>query len=155
MFFVAFFVTEERSYTLEALGVRKVNHRRGLIVSAGLVSTLIGVLLIVERGQFNVTWEALPLYLFFVLVAVPVQEFLYRSFLFAEMRYFGIKSEPTFVITSAALYSLLHFIYRDAFLVIGSFTLGVFLAMLYMKSQNFWVVSLAHAVVGLAFIWSR
>jgi membrane protease YdiL (CAAX protease family) len=97
------------------------------------------------------TTQRLPFYLFFVLLSAPAQEFLYRSFLFAELAAARI---PRFgiVVISAGLYSFMHTIARDGMTTLLTFVVGLIWAAIFLRTRNFFVVALSHAGLGVAAI---
>ena len=95
--------------------------------------------------------QRLPFYLFFVLLSAPAQEFLYRSFLFAELAAVRI---PRFgiVVISAVLYSYMHTIARDGMTTLLTFVVGLIWAGIFSRTRNFFIVALSHAGLGVAAI---
>jgi len=96
--------------------------------------------------------DRLLFYLFFVFISAPAQEFLYRSFLFAEL---GNLQVPQIAITviSALLFALMHAIYRDVVTVALTFLVGLVWAVIYNATQSFYIVAISHAALGAAAIW--
>lgn len=93
----------------------------------------------------------LAFYVFFVLVPAPAQEFLYRSFLFAEMGEIRVPPVAT-VALSAVLFAFLHIIYRDAFTMLLTLVAGLAWAVLFHKTRGFYMVAASHAALGAAAI---
>lgn len=89
---------------------------------------------------------------FYVLVSSPVQEFLFRSFLFAEMRRSGIRSPLWQVLISAASFALLHAVYLDPLTGLLTFLAGLVWGVIYLRVPNLAGVSLSHAIVGMVAI---
>ena len=87
-------------------------------------------------------------FLFFVFVSAPAQEFIYRSFLFAQMDSMTHWTSLTKILVSAALYSLMHVIYRDELTLFLTFAIGLVWAGLYVHTRSFAIVALSHAVLG-------
>lgn len=89
---------------------------------------------------------------FYMLISAPAQEFLYRGFLFARMKASSVR--PAFqVLCSASLFSFMHVIYRDTFLVAITFAAGILWAWLYQQTRSLTLVAASHSVVGAAAIW--
>ncbi|MBW4614103.1 MAG: CPBP family intramembrane metalloprotease [Desmonostoc vinosum HA7617-LM4] len=86
-------------------------------------------------------------YLFFVGVSSPVQEFLYRGFLFSIFS--RVKLKIWFkIILSAILYSSVHLIYRDLPTLISTFIIGIFWGYHYVKYRNLYSVIISHSLLG-------
>ncbi|NMG08994.1 type II CAAX endopeptidase family protein [Brasilonema sp. UFV-L1] len=86
-------------------------------------------------------------YLFFVGVSSPVQEFLYRGFLF------GIFSRAKLaiwvqILLSTLLYSFVHLIYRDVPTLLSTFILGMFWGCHYAKYRNLYSIIISHSLLG-------
>ncbi|MBD2341796.1 CPBP family intramembrane metalloprotease [Calothrix sp. FACHB-156] len=88
-----------------------------------------------------------PFYLFFVGVSSPLQELLYRGFLF------GIFSRAKFaiwlqILLSTLLYSFVHLIYRDVATLLITFIIGLFWGCHYAKFQNLYILIFSHSLLG-------
>ncbi len=114
-----------RGFTLGELGIRSDN--LGISLRVNLVLTL-------------------PFYL---IVSSPLQEFLFRGFLFAEMRASGIRSAWVLVLLSAFTFSFVHIIYGDWKTLFLTFGIGILWGGIYYRLPNLAGVSIFHGVVGL------
>ncbi|MDP5339308.1 MAG: CPBP family intramembrane metalloprotease [Nodularia sp. (in: cyanobacteria)] len=90
------------------------------------------------------TW---PFYIFFVAVSSPLQEFLYRGFLF------GIFSRAKLaiwlqILLSTLLYSLVHLIYEDVPTLLFTLILGLFWGYHYAKYRNLYSIIICHSILG-------
>ena len=99
-----------------------------------------------------VSVEHLPFYLFFVLVSAPAQEFLYRSFLFAELMRHGLPS-GLLIIVSALLFAWMHVIYKDPLTLAFTFVAGLIFGAVFLKTRSFCAVALSHAALGVVAIY--
>jgi uncharacterized protein len=86
-------------------------------------------------------------YLFFIFASSPIQEFLYRSFLF------GIFSRAKLaiwfqIILSALIYSYLHLIYQDVPTLLLTLVIGLVWGYHYAKYQNLYSVIISHSLLG-------
>jgi len=86
-------------------------------------------------------------YLFFICVSSPIQEFLYRGFLFS------IFSRAKFamwlqILLSTLLYSFVHLIYQDIYILLSTFIIGIFWGWHYAKFHNLYSVIISHSVLG-------
>ncbi len=140
-----------RGFSLAELGIRKDN----LAVSLGINGVLslfflaLFALLFYVRlipGPFFPAWGVFIL--FYFLFASPVQEFLFRGFLFAEMRAAGIRRAWVLIVVSALSFSFVHSIYGDRLTLAVTFAVGILWAGIYYRIPNLAGVSLSHAIVG-------
>jgi hypothetical protein len=88
---------------------------------------------------------------FYVLVSSPCQEIVCRSI--PKLMTDRLQSSSwTYVLYSAAVFSMIHIAYGDAALLLNTFLLGVVWGVAYLRMQNIWPLILSHAAVGtLAF----
>jgi uncharacterized protein len=114
---------------------------------------LIGFVLASDLRHRAFTPAHLAFYLFFVFVSAPAQEFLYRSFLFAELR--AIKVSPkAIVLLSASLFAFMHIIYRDFVTVALTLVVGFIWAVVFNSTRKVGIVAFSHAALGVAAILS-
>ena len=141
-----------RGFTLGELGIRADNLGKSLMVNIVLTllfSALLGLLFYFELipGPF---YPALTVFFpFYLLLSSPMQEFLFRGFVFAEMRAAGVRSAWMLVLFSAFSFSFIHIIYGDWLTLALTFGIGLLWAGIYYWIPNLAGVSLFHGVVGL------
>lgn len=125
----------------------------GLPRKAGRLTRLaLAALLLVLAAMPALPAQSAAFFGFYVLISAPVQEFLYRSFLFARMKASSIR--PGFqVLCSASLFSFMHVIYRDAALMGLAFAAGILWAWLYQQTRSFFLVAASHSILGATAIW--
>ncbi|MDB5649507.1 MAG: Abortive infection protein [Hyphomicrobiales bacterium] len=85
---------------------------------------------------------------FYVLVSTPCQELVCRSvpkLVTDRLR----KSDATYVLYSATIFSLMHLAYADVALLLNTFLLGLVWGTAYAITRNLWPVIASHAVVGM------
>lgn len=86
-------------------------------------------------------------YLFFVLISAPAQEFLYRSFLFAELA--TLRLPPAaIVLLSTVLFGFMHVIYHDTATVLLTTAVGLAWATVFHLTRRVWLTAVSHAVLG-------
>jgi uncharacterized protein len=87
-------------------------------------------------------------YFFFIFVSSPIQEFLYRGFLFSvfSKAKFAIWLQ---IILSALLYSYLHLIYLDVPTILLTLTIGLLWGWHYAKYRNLYSVIISHSLLGV------
>lgn len=86
-------------------------------------------------------------YLFFVAVSSPLQEFLYRGFLFNLFKITKMRKWLQ-IILSAFLYSFVHLIYRDLPTLLSTFAIGIFWGYHYAKYRNLHSIIISHSLLG-------
>jgi len=120
------------------------------VVPSGL---LIGWVLLRDSGHRVATPTHLVFYVLFVFVLAPAQEFVYRSFLFAEL---GAAQIPqnAIVFLSAGLFGFMHIIYNDFTTVLVTLGAGLIWAGVFHATRKTCIVALSHAAVGTAAIFS-
>ena len=81
----------------------------------------------------------------------PIQEFLYRSYLFALG---GILFRPTInIVLNFILFVWMHIFYPDTALVLLLATVGGFIfLLLYRKHKNFFLVAVVHMIFNLIYL---
>lgn len=86
-------------------------------------------------------------YLFFVGVSSPIQEFLYRGFLFAI---FKREKFATWVqiVFSTLLYSFIHLIYKDIPTLVFTLIIGIIWGWNYAKFRNLYSIIISHSLLG-------
>jgi len=140
---------------VRSLGIRLDNLRESMKWNLGLSCVFVGLLLAMRSASL-IRAPTIPqwnlFFLFYVLIASPAQEFLFRGFLFAEMERVGIKSERWMVVISAVTYCFLHVIYRDLITLGVTLFMGVVWGLIYYKYRNLWAVTCSHAVLGVVSI---
>ncbi len=90
------------------------------------------------------TWT---FYLFFVFVSSPIQEFLYRGFLFSIFTRAKLVIWAQ-ILLSALLYSFVHLIYRDVPTLLSTFVMGIFWGYHYAKYRNLHSIIISHSLQG-------
>lgn len=142
-------------FSLKELGFRQDTLKGSLILNI-IVSILfvIFMLLSFEKGLIRTPtipgWKLFFAYYFFV--SCPLQEFLFRSNLFALMKRAGIKGALLQITVSAVTYSFLHIFYNDLITLATTLTIGLMWGGIYYKYPNFWGVAISHAVLGVVAI---
>ncbi|MBD2344135.1 CPBP family intramembrane glutamic endopeptidase [Anabaena subtropica] len=132
------------------LGFTKQNLKSSLsaIALPTLASALLMFIYYMKQGSridnSAYTW---PFYLFFVAVSSPLQEFLYRGFLF------GIFSRAKLaiwlqILLSTLLYSFVHLIYQDVPTLLFTLIIGIFWGCHYAKYRNLHSIIISHSLLG-------
>ncbi|WP_016949342.1 CPBP family intramembrane glutamic endopeptidase [Anabaena sp. PCC 7108] len=132
------------------LGITKQNF--GSSLSAIALPTLASALLMLiyymmQGARIDNSAYRWSFYIFFVAVSSPLQEFLYRGFLF------GIFSRAKLaiwlqILLSTLLYSLVHLIYQDITTLLSTLILGLFWGYDYAKYRNLYSIIISHSILG-------
>lgn len=112
----------------------------------------VAALLLFGPARRSLNTPGLAFGVFYVLVSCPAQEFLFRSFPWAELRRAGCSSRSVEFTLLVIPYTLVHLVYRDLLTVLLTFAAGTAWYFIYRRAPNLWGVSLAHSVAGLATI---
>ena len=89
-------------------------------------------------------------YIFYILISAPLQEFLYRSYIFYILS--EVNLSRYFLIISAVLYALAHVVYNDIPTVILSLIIGIYWAYHYARFKNLYSIAFSHIVLGIVAI---
>ncbi|MBD2596016.1 CPBP family intramembrane metalloprotease [Nostoc spongiaeforme FACHB-130] len=89
-------------------------------------------------------------YLFFVIVSAPLQEFLYRGYLFYLFSKVGFSQY--FLVTSSILYSFVHAIYWDLPTLLFTLVIGFIWGYHYTRFINLYSVIVSHILLGVVAI---
>ncbi len=135
------------------LGLTLPGLRSFLMWSVIPSAILIGLVLASDLRHRAFTPAHLAFYVFFVFVSAPAQEFLYRSFLFAELRAANVPPKAI-VILSATLFGFMHIIYRDTVTVALTVLVGLIWAVVFNSTRKVGIVAFSHAALGVAAILS-
>jgi membrane protease YdiL (CAAX protease family) len=140
-----------RRHTAIGLGLTVPRFRALMSWSILPSALLIGAIILADLPHRHLASGRTAFYLFFVLVSAPAQEFLYRSFLFAELR--EIRIPPAaIVLVSTLLFSFMHIIYRDSVTMLLTLVAGLIWAVVFHMTQKVWLVAVSHAALGVAAI---
>lgn len=125
-----------------------IGWRFGLLM--GLIAGV--VLAFLPENLFSLVKESpdlvVALAIFYPLVSVVPQEFLYRAYFFH--RYSSIFPSPvTLCLVSAGLFSYLHIIYANWIALSMSFAGGLLFSYTYLRARSFFLVCLEHSLYGL------
>ncbi len=139
------------------LGFRRDTLRASLLLN-GLV-TAIGLsvlLLLVKMGLIHPRnpWEMGLFYPFYVFFSSPVQEFLFRSLIIAEMRAANIRNVREIMWVSAVTFAYVHVVYGQPVTTVATLLIGLAWGAIYARCPNWWGVTLSHIILGAAAIIS-
>ena len=101
-----------------------------------------------------VTLSVLPWFaplILYPLLSVPLQEIIFRWFYMNRISAV-FSSQKAIVLIAAILFGFAH-ISMGPTTLIGTFILGLWWGMLYLKTKNLWPTMIAHSMVGNFLIW--
>jgi len=157
-FFLAFIVMAltipyilKRGFNWSELGFRRDTLKGSLKWNLGITPFFLLLLYIFNKvGWIELAQVRLwPVFLFFyILVLTPVQEFFFRSILFAEMKKVRIRNPLPIIALSSLSYGFLHVIYQKPAVLVATLLMGVVWGCIYYKYPNFWGVTISHALLG-------
>lgn len=123
-------------------------------ISAGLGASLlvIAISLFVSGGARHDGLQTPLFYAFYIFVSCPLQELTFRGSLRVLLQGCS-RSEVRFILESSALYSIAHIIYRDPYILFGTFFLGLIWSLIYILYNNIWGIIISHVLVGVVTIY--
>ncbi|MEA5535895.1 CPBP family intramembrane glutamic endopeptidase [Crocosphaera sp. XPORK-15E] len=89
-------------------------------------------------------------YVFYISLSSPLQEFLYRSYLFNRLTQIQV-NQYSIIITSI-LYSFAHSIYQDLLTVLLSLIIGLYWGYHYNRFKNLYSITFSHTILGIVAI---
>ncbi|MBF2063770.1 MAG: CPBP family intramembrane metalloprotease [Calothrix sp. C42_A2020_038] len=137
-------------FSATELGFTRQNLKQSLnaIALPTLASAVMMVIYYTKQGaridNSDYTWI---FYLFFVLISSPLQEFLYRGFLFGILTRAKLRVWLQ-VVLSTFLYGLVHLIYRDPPTLILTSLIGLYWGCHYTKYRNLYSIIISHSLLG-------
>ena len=137
------------------LGFRRDNLKVALLKN--LLYSMILVLLMYIFWQVgfleSVHYEGTFLFLvFYILVSVPIQEFIFRSLMIYEIKIFT-DNKYALIGISSVMFSLMHVMYHSWQILVITLIAGIIWGITYLKWPNFWGVVLSHIIVGVAAVF--
>ena len=147
----ALIIVIKKHWSLSEFGFGFENFRKEILPY--IIFTLAGVVVLYSYILFlhreRIGWtEATPLFILFLPISF-LQEFLYRAFLIRELKRL-FTSILSVVLVNVFLFTLLHVIYSDLYLVLPlAFVSGIGFAVMYYKYPNIWLISLSHAILNI------
>lgn len=150
---VAFCINKRFSF--EELGITNIHLKESVIIN-GIFSILTVAALLIAYNKDLIRKPTVPDYSFFfyfyIILSCPLQEFLYRSIIYCQLKRSG-RNFKYFIFISAINYSFLHIFYHDVTTIVSSFVAGIIWGVIYKKYPNFWGVALSHACIGATAIF--
>ncbi|MFA4996161.1 MAG: CPBP family intramembrane glutamic endopeptidase [Patescibacteria group bacterium] len=156
------FITLVCSLILEdkkkTLGFRIDNIKSAMLVNLAFVIVCsLFIFIARELNLVRYVSDNIPLaswYILYALLLGPIQEFIFRGFLFYRLNSSGIK--PVFqIIISGLLFGFIHLIYGDLWTLIFATVFGIFLSTIYYFKPNLYAIIFSHSIIGALAIYLR
>jgi len=142
-----------RGHSLSDLGFRRDTLKQSLKWNLLISLFFVSFLVLLYRMNVIAGKSAAPLgplfFIFYILILSPVQEFFFRSILFAEMRNIRHRYHWAIIVLSTFSFCFLHVIYHYPTIVLVTLCMGLVWSIIYYKYPNIWGVSLSHAMLGV------
>jgi uncharacterized protein len=106
------------------------------------------VLSAINEPRYDNSSLSILFYVFYVLISCPFQEFAYRGYLLHATEIIGLGKWARIAI-AAVLYSFVHIIYRDGYILVFTLMAGIAWNIHYDKFRNIISVTLSHSVLGV------
>ncbi|MGB7439857.1 MAG: CPBP family intramembrane glutamic endopeptidase [Coleofasciculaceae cyanobacterium] len=132
------------------LGITKRKLRESIfaIIPITLLLALpIVILSLLNEPRVDNSGLSIYFYLFYVLISCPFQEFAYRGYLFHSLEILALGKWARIMI-AAALYSFVHIVYIDSYIVVSTLLAGILWNIHYDKFRNLASVTLSHSILG-------
>jgi hypothetical protein len=140
-----------RGYGLNEVGIT-LNHLRKSMLANTLFCAAGGLgVYLVFLGGFQMPREhshSLTSFLLYIAVLAPVQEFIFRGIMFAEMKRCRIADPRIMLLISTVSFSFLHIIYDYPPLLLITFISGLAWGMMYLRWPSLLGISISHALLG-------
>lgn len=148
------YVCTHKSFDWKVLGLNGFTAWRGILMrfSVMIIITSIYMAWREPENLFSIVRERPQLMLlilvFYPLVSVIPQEFIYRSFFF--YRYESLfKRKWPMLLLNAALFSWAHIMFHNPIAIFGTFVVGGMYAWLYSKHHSMTAIAIEHALYGV------
>lgn len=141
-----------------ALGFRIDNIKSAMFVNiAFVIVSSIFVFIVREFNLVRYVNENIPpasWYILYVFLLGPIQEFIFRGFLFVRLNSSGIK--PLFkILINGFLFGFIHLIYGDLWTLIFATFFGICLNTIYYFKPNLYAIMFSHSIIGALAIYLR
>ena len=152
VFLVTVYLSYRQRLLVTELGIRRPPLLLTItfaVIPVSLLYVLVAAKVLTPDHESKVGSE---FFIFFVFFSAPAQEFIYRSFLFAQLQAFPELRAFHRIMCSALLYGTMHMIYHNIQIVILTTAIGFIWAWCYERTNNLLTVAVSHACLGFAAI---
>jgi hypothetical protein len=122
------------------------------ILPVTIISSVLMIAFYLKYGM-RIDNSSIPwyFYVFYISLSSPLQEFLYRSYLFNQLAQIQLNQGSIIIITSI-LYSFAHSIYQDLLTILLSLIIGLYWGYHYNRFKNFYSITFSHTILGIVAI---
>jgi uncharacterized protein len=142
-------------YSLHDLGFNTKNLKTDIFLNSMFCLVIAGILLLAQKLDL-IREPTIPdwklFFIFYVFISSPLQEFLFRSLVFHELKLLGFNNTGQ-VLISTLNFSLMHIIYHDWLTYFSALFAGLCLGLIYNRTRSIYGVSFSHAVIGAISIY--
>jgi uncharacterized protein len=145
------FIRPAAIMTNQNLGINRHNLTDSIIAIFPLsliLAVLTMIAAVANQPRYDNSGLSIGFYLFYVLVSCPFQEFAYRGYLFPALDTLSLQKWVRIII-AAILYSFLHIIYKDIYIIVFTFITGLIWNIHYEKYRNLASVTVSHIILGV------
>jgi uncharacterized protein len=151
---VLFFVRPAAAITNQDFGITRHNLGKSIVaiipITLGL-ALLTVVSAAVSPPRYDNSGLSMGFYLFYGLISCPFQEFAYRGYLFPALALLPLGKWARIMI-AAVLYSFVHIIYTDTYILCSTLMSGLLWNIHYDKYRNLAGVTFSHVILGVLII---
>lgn len=148
---ILFFLRPSQQTRNADLGIENQNTVKSiveLIPVTLLLAIPIVVIAAINEPRYDNSELTIFFYLFYVLISCPSQEFVYRGYLFHSLDILQLRKWLRIVV-AATLYSFVHVIYGDPYILLTTFIAGVLWNIYYDRLRSLAGVTVSHAILGV------
>jgi membrane protease YdiL (CAAX protease family) len=148
---ILFFLRPSEQTRNVDLGIENRNINKSIInlmPATFLLTIPITVIAAAHESRYDNSNLTVFFYIFYILVSCPFQEFVYRGYLFHALDILHLKRWSR-IIVAAILYSFVHVIYGDPYILLSTFIAGMLWNMHYDMIRNLAGVIVSHAILGV------
>lgn len=86
---------------------------------------------------------------YYSIISVPVQELIFRAYVINRLEQFSL-NRHFLIVVSSLIFALAHWPFGSTPMVLGTFVLGIFLSVNFLKYRNIFTPMIVHSLAGLA-----
>jgi membrane protease YdiL (CAAX protease family) len=124
-----------------------------IILPFAIVALSILIFAGIFQDTLNITWHIIPLLILYPIWGV-IQQFLVIALTVGNLDHLKTSKIPKLIIVllAAALFGLIHYPY--VWLIIGTFVLGIFYGLIYLRHRNLYALGIFHGWLGAIFFYT-
>lgn len=117
-----------------------------ILIALGLAGIRIGMFpqIIDDVVGYGPIIIALFLYMF---ISVPLQEYIFKGFYITRLEFVS-KKKWFLILYSAAIFTSIHLLFGNLYLLVATFIFGIWSANIFLKYRNLYPIIISHAIIG-------